>query len=108
MVYLAQVPYREQVQALVAWCSDSHPYPNTKKTKEIIRLAEVKDPTTLRLEYQWGRSGAGHKFLGLHISEDLGWTASIPHIIKNVAQLRLFFLRTLRRNKLPPPLLKNF
>ena len=47
------------------------------------------------------------KFLGLHISEDLGWTVNTTHIIKK-AQQHLFFLRTLRRNKLPPLLLKNF
>ena len=46
-------------------------------------------------------------FLGLHISEDLGGTVITTHIIKK-AQQHLFFLRMLRRNKLPPHLLKNF
>lgn len=42
-----------------------------------------------------------------HIPEDLGWTVNTTHITKK-AQLRLIFLRSLRRNKLCPLLLKNF
>ena len=31
-----EAPYREEIQALAAWCSDNHLNLNTKKTKEVI------------------------------------------------------------------------
>ena len=79
---------REEVQALAAWCSDNHLNLNTKKTKKREEVERINS----------------FKFLGLHISEDLGWTVKTTHIIKSP----IFFWRTLRRNKLPRPLLKNF
>lgn len=40
------------------------------------------------------------KFLGVHIAEYLTWSLNTSCIIKR-AQQRLFFLRTLRRNRCP-------
>ncbi|KAI3372197.1 hypothetical protein L3Q82_007058 [Scortum barcoo] len=39
------------------------------------------------------------KFLGIHISENLSWTANTSSLIKKAHQ-RLFFLRTLKKNHL--------
>ena len=47
------------------------------------------------------------KFLGLHITSDLTWSANTSHLVKK-AQQRLFFLRRLRKAKLPSQLLINF
>ena len=63
----------------------------------------------LRPAHQRGGGGVCHGFQvswPAHL-EDLGWTVNTTHIIKK-AQQRLFFLRTLRRSKLPPPFLRNF
>uniref|UniRef100_A0A3P8WVL5 Peptidase M12B domain-containing protein n=1 Tax=Cynoglossus semilaevis TaxID=244447 RepID=A0A3P8WVL5_CYNSE len=105
-----ETPYRKEVQALAAWCSDNHLNLNTKKTKEIIidfRKTGSTPHSGLSINGEEVEQVRNFKFLGLHISEDLSWTVNTKNIIKK-AQQRLFFLRTLRKNKLPRPLLKNF
>ncbi len=47
------------------------------------------------------------KFLGIYIIKDLSWTANSTALVKK-AQQPLYFLRTLKKNKLPPGLLKAF
>ncbi|KAI3355958.1 hypothetical protein L3Q82_017150 [Scortum barcoo] len=47
------------------------------------------------------------KFLGIHISENLSWTANTSSLIKKAHQ-RLFFLRTLKKNHLSTAILGNF
>ncbi|XDV25252.1 hypothetical protein PO909_029198 [Leuciscus waleckii] len=47
------------------------------------------------------------KFLGLHITKDLTWTINTSHLVKK-AQQRLFFLRKLKKAKVPTQLLVNF
>ncbi|KAK0132238.1 RNA-directed DNA polymerase from mobile element jockey [Merluccius polli] len=104
-----EAPYREEVQALEGWCSDNHLNLNTKKTKELIidfRKSRTTLHSGLSINGEEVERATSFRFLGLYISEDLSWTVNTTHIIKK-AQQRLFFLRTLRRNKLPPPLLKN-
>ncbi len=105
-----EATYREEVQTLVAWCSDNHLNLNTRKTKEIIidfRKSKSTPHSGLSINGEEVERVTDFKFLGLHISEDLGWTVHTTHIIKK-AQQRLFFLRTLKKNNLPPPLLRNF
>lgn len=55
-------------------------------------------------EVEWVKD---FQFLRKHISEDLSWTINTTHIIKK-AQKNNCFLRALKKNKLPPPLLRNF
>ncbi|KAK3548288.1 hypothetical protein QTP70_009081 [Hemibagrus guttatus] len=47
------------------------------------------------------------KFLGLHITKDLTWTINTTYLV-NKAQQRLFFLRKLKKAKVPSQLLVNF
>ncbi|KAI4887611.1 hypothetical protein NFI96_008962 [Prochilodus magdalenae] len=47
------------------------------------------------------------KFLGVHLAEDLTWSLNTSTITKK-AQLRLYFLRRLRKAHLPPPILTTF
>ncbi|KAK0142389.1 hypothetical protein N1851_019833 [Merluccius polli] len=47
------------------------------------------------------------KFLGTHISEDLSWSANTTAVVKK-AQMRLHFLRVLRKNNLEGQLLVAF
>ncbi|KAK3514964.1 hypothetical protein QTP86_005044 [Hemibagrus guttatus] len=46
------------------------------------------------------------KFLGLHITKDLTWTINTTYLVKK-AQQRLFFLRKLKKAKVPYQLLVN-
>ncbi len=47
------------------------------------------------------------KFLGLYITNDLTWTINTHYLVKK-AQRRLFFLRKLKKAKVPSQLLVNF
>jgi len=48
-----------------------------------------------------------HTFLGLHITNDISWTLNSTHQVQK-AQLRLFFLRKLKKVRPPTQLLANF
>lgn len=47
------------------------------------------------------------KLLGIHINEDLSWTRNTQHIVRK-SQLRLYFLRRLRKFGMPAKILRNF
>uniref|UniRef100_A0AAX7SLC0 Alkylated DNA repair protein AlkB homologue 8 N-terminal domain-containing protein n=1 Tax=Astatotilapia calliptera TaxID=8154 RepID=A0AAX7SLC0_ASTCA len=47
------------------------------------------------------------KFLGVHLEKDLGWSLNTSSLHKK-AQQCLFFLRRLRKARLPPPILTTF
>ncbi len=47
------------------------------------------------------------KFLGVHITEDLSWTNNTAALAKK-AQQRLYFLRKLRRARVPAPIMCTF
>lgn len=47
------------------------------------------------------------KFKGVHIFKDLTWTTSCSKLVKKAHQ-HLFFLRTLRKNRLSSDILVNF
>ncbi|KAI3355751.1 hypothetical protein L3Q82_004200 [Scortum barcoo] len=79
--------YRAEVEHLATWCADNNLLLNTNKTKELI------------VDFR--------KFLGIHISENLSWTANTSSLIKKAHQ-RLFFLRTLKKNHLSTAILGNF
>ncbi|KAF7655800.1 hypothetical protein LDENG_00050640, partial [Lucifuga dentata] len=65
------------------------------------------DHTALCIEGEEVERVASFKYLGVHITEDLTWSINTTFLVKK-AQQCLFFLRTLRRNKLPQKLLINF
>ena len=46
------------------------------------------------------------KFLGLHITDNLGWSLHTFYLMKK-AQQRLHFLQRMRRPSLPPPILST-
>lgn len=105
-----EVAYREEVQTLSVWCRENDLNLNTKKNKEIImdfRKSKKTHHTELCIGGEEVERVSSFKFLGVHISEDLTWSLNTSSLIKK-AQKRLFFLRTLRRNRLPQKLLINF
>ncbi|KAK3554035.1 hypothetical protein QTP70_019154 [Hemibagrus guttatus] len=102
--------YREEVQHLVECCVESDLVLNTTKTKEIVvdyRRTQKMTPPPLHINGAEVERVNDIKFLGLHITKDLTWTINTTYLVKK-AQQRLFFLRKLKKAKVPSQLLVNF
>ncbi|KAI3369025.1 hypothetical protein L3Q82_025435 [Scortum barcoo] len=91
-------------------CADNNLLLNTNKTKElIVDFRKVKREThdPIHINGMAVERVSSFKFLGIHISENLSWTANTSSLIKKAHQ-RLFFLRTLKKNHLSTAILGNF
>ncbi|KAI3352584.1 hypothetical protein L3Q82_005516 [Scortum barcoo] len=102
--------YRAEVEHLATWCADNNLLLNTNKTKElIVDFRKVKREThdPIHINGMAVERVSSFKFLGIHISENLSWTANTSSLIKKAHQ-RLFFLRTLKKNHLSTAILGNF
>lgn len=89
------------------WCFYSNLDLNINKTKEIIlnfRKSKCTEQSGLCIH---GEEVKSFKFLRLHISADLDWSADISQQVKK-AQQRLYFLWKLEHIHLPQNLLTNF
>ncbi len=82
-----ETAYREEVSTLTKWCQENHLSLNIDKTP-VERVNSFK-------------------FLGVHITEDLTWSAHTDAVLKKAHQ-RLFFLRRLRKFGMSPCILKSF
>ncbi|TWW64613.1 hypothetical protein D4764_22G0002600 [Takifugu flavidus] len=100
--------YRREVARLVSWCGHNNLQLNAQKTVEMIvdfrkvtaplpPLALMDSPITIADSF---------RFLGTTITRDLKWEPTISSLIKK-AQQRMFFLRKLRKLKLPPRMLEQ-
>ncbi|KAM8876801.1 uncharacterized protein ACB058_002915 [Synchiropus picturatus] len=101
--------YRREVERLVSWCSHNNLELKAQKTVEMVidfrRVTVSLSPLML----------AGSPipivdsfcFLGTTITEDLKWEPTIRSLIRK-AQQRMFFLRQLRKLRLPAKLLVEF
>ncbi len=82
---------------------------NVEKTKEIVvdfrRVHTWHAPLTSNGATVKRLSST--KFLGVHIPEDLSWTNNTTALAKKAHQ-RLYFLRKLRRDRAPAPLMCTF
>ncbi|TWW71156.1 putative RNA-directed DNA polymerase from transposon BS [Takifugu flavidus] len=98
-----ETAYRREVARLVSWCGHNNLQLNAQKTVEMIvdfrkvtaplpPLALMDSPITIADSF---------RFLGTTITRDLKWEPTISSLIKK-AQQRMFFLRQLRKLKLPP------
>uniref|UniRef100_A0A3P9KN81 Reverse transcriptase domain-containing protein n=1 Tax=Oryzias latipes TaxID=8090 RepID=A0A3P9KN81_ORYLA len=101
--------YREEVDLLTKWCRDNNLLLNVGKTKEIVvnfqrgntqHLPLIIDGTAVERV-------SSTKFLGVHISEDLSWTAHTTSLAKK-GQQRLYFLRKLKRSGASPAIMTTF
>ncbi|KAI3352556.1 hypothetical protein L3Q82_005204 [Scortum barcoo] len=87
--------YRQTEVEHLAWCADNNLLLNTSKTKELIVVdfrkvkRETHDP--IHINGMAVEHVSSFKFLGIHISENLSWTANTSSLIKKAHQ-RLFFL----------------
>ncbi|TWW72322.1 hypothetical protein D4764_16G0008190 [Takifugu flavidus] len=104
-----ETAYRREVARLVSWCGHNNLQLNAQKTVEMIvdfrkvtaplpPLALMDSPITIADSFS---------FLGTTITRDLKWEPTISSLIKK-AQQRMFFLRKLRKLKLPPRMLAQF
>ncbi|KAK3550646.1 hypothetical protein QTP70_002344 [Hemibagrus guttatus] len=101
--------YRREIEQLAAWCSLNNLELNTLKTVEMIVDFRRNTPALPPLTIMNSTVPTVESFrcLGTTISQDLKWDTHIDSIIKK-AQQRLYFLRQLRKFKLPQELLTQF
>ncbi|KAI5620346.1 gastrula zinc finger protein XlCGF28.1-like [Silurus asotus] len=98
--------YREEVQRLPAWCGANNLSLNVDKTKEMVvdfRRTQ-NDHSPLIIDGSSVEIIKRTKFLGVHLADNLTWSLNTSSITKK-AQQRLYFLRSLRKAHLPPPIL---
>ena len=98
-----ETAYREEVRALGVWCLENNLSLNVNKTEEMImyfrKQQRVHPPIYIdgaavdRVE--------SFKFLGVHITDKLKWTAHKDSVVKK-AQQSLFNLRRLKTFGLSP------
>ncbi len=81
-----EMAYSVEVSTLTKWCQENHLSLNIDKTKELVN---------------------SFKFLGVHITEDLTWSAHTDAVLKKSHQ-RVFFLRRLRKFGMSPSILRSF
>uniref|UniRef100_A0AAV2KDK0 Alkylated DNA repair protein AlkB homologue 8 N-terminal domain-containing protein n=1 Tax=Knipowitschia caucasica TaxID=637954 RepID=A0AAV2KDK0_KNICA len=101
--------YRREVDRLVSWCSGNNLELNAQKTVEMIvdfRKSTVPPPPPSVMDSPI-TSVESFRFLGTTITQDLKWEPTISSLIKK-AQQRMYFLRQIRKAKLPAQMLVQF
>ncbi len=100
---------REEVSTLTKWCQENHLSLNIDKNKELVvdfrRQSRVHTPITI--DKTPVERVSSFKFLGVHITEDLTWSAHTDAVLKKAHQ-RLFFLRQLRKFGTSPSIFRSF
>ncbi|KAK7922245.1 hypothetical protein WMY93_009147 [Mugilogobius chulae] len=101
--------YRREVDRLVSWCSSNNLELNAQKTVEMIvdfrKVTALSPP--LALTDSPITTVDSIRFLGTTITQDLKWEPSISSLIKK-AQQRMYFLRQLKKAKLPAQMMVQF
>ncbi len=105
-----EMAYREEVHALTRWCQENHLSLNINKTKELVvdfRRQSREHTLIIIIDGTPVERVSSFKFLGVHITEDLTWSAHTDAVLKK-AQQRLFCLRRLRKFGMSPHILHSF
>ncbi len=105
-----ETAYREEVSTLTKWCQENHLSLNIDKTKELgggLQETEQRTHTHHHRQDNLWSGVTSFKFLGVHITEDLTWSAHTDAVLKKAHQ-RLFFLRRLRKFGTSPRILRSF
>ncbi len=104
-----ETAYSEEVSTLTKGCQENHLSLNIDKTKELVvdfrRLSREHTPITID-KTPVERVNC-FKFLGVHITEDLTWSAHTDAVLKKTHQC-LFFLRRLMKFGMSPSILRTF
>ncbi len=101
-----ETAYREKVSTLTKWCQKNHLSLNIDKTKELVVdfRRQSREHTPITIDKTPVEQVNTFKFLGVHITEDLTWSAHTDAVLKKAHQ-RLFFLRRLRKFGTSPSIL---
>uniref|UniRef100_A0A9J7ZPA0 Reverse transcriptase domain-containing protein n=1 Tax=Cyprinus carpio carpio TaxID=630221 RepID=A0A9J7ZPA0_CYPCA len=102
--------YRDEVNALTAWCADNNLSPNVSKTKEMIvdyRKSQREGHIPIHINGEIVETVKSYKFLGIHISEDLSWSIHSETIVRTTCQ-RLYFLPRQKRFGISSNIMSNF
>ncbi len=104
-----ETAYREEVSTLTKWCQENHLSLNIDKTKELVvdYRRQSREHTPITIDKTPVERVSSFKFLGVHITEDLTWSAHTDAVLKKAHQ-RLFFLRRLRKFGTSPRILRSF
>ncbi len=104
-----ETAYREEVSTLTKWCQENHLSLNIDKTKELVvdYRRQSREHTPITIDKTPVERVSSFKFLGVHITEDLTWSAHTDAVLKKAHQ-RLFFLRRLRKFGSSPRILRSF
>uniref|UniRef100_A0A8C6PAK0 Reverse transcriptase domain-containing protein n=1 Tax=Nothobranchius furzeri TaxID=105023 RepID=A0A8C6PAK0_NOTFU len=101
--------YRREVERLVYWCSSNNLELNAQKTVEMI--VDFRKVTAQSLPLILTDTPVttvdSFRFLGTTITHDLRWEPSISSLLKK-AQQRMYFLRQLKKAKLPAQMMVQF
>ncbi len=104
-----ETAYREEVSTLTKWCQENHLSLNIDKTKELVvdYRRQSREHTPITIDKTPVERVNSFKFPGVHITEDLIWSAPTDAVLKKAHQ-RLFFLRRLRKFGTSPRILRSF
>ncbi len=104
-----ETAYREEVSTLTKWCQENHLSLNIDKTTELVvdYRRQSTEHTPITIDKTPVERVTSFKFLGVHITEDLTWSAHTDAVLKKAHQ-RLFFLRRLRKFGTSPRILRSF
>ncbi len=104
-----ETAYRAEVSTLTKWCQENHLSLNIDKTKELVVdfRRQSREHTPITIDKTPVERVNGFKFLSVHITEDLTWSAHTDAVLKKSHQ-RLFFLRRLRKFGMSPSILRSF
>ncbi len=104
-----EMAYREEVRTLTKWCQENHLSLNIDKTKELVVdfRRQSRDHAHITIDKTSVEQVNSFKFFGVHITEDLTWSAHTDAVLKKAHQ-RLFFLRRLRKFGTSPSILRFF
>ncbi len=72
-----ETAYREEVSTLTKWCQENHLSLNIDKTKELVvdYRRQSREHTPITIDKDTCGAVSSFKFLGVHITEDLTWSA---------------------------------
>ncbi len=103
-----ETAYRAEVSTLTKWCQENHLSLNIDKTKELVVdfRRQSREHTPITIDKTHVERVNSFKFLGVHITEDLTWSAHTDAVLKK--HQCLFFLRRLRKFGMSPNILRSF
>ncbi len=87
-----ETAYREEVSTLTKWCQENHLSLNIDKTKEtkdklvVDFRRQSREHTPITIDKTPVERVNSFKFLGIHITEDLTWSAHTDAVLKKAHQ----------------------